>query len=485
MARAFNNIPTVFVAFGATGDLMRLKVVPALYHLYRKKELPDHFAVIGFGRRAWSDAEFQAHVRTILEAHGTHGEDEAFVQSFISLFSFQEGYAEKPESYAALKKLFDALDAQWKVCANKLFYLAVSPELYEPICTNLAKSHLTDPCSPEEGWTRVIVEKPFGTDYVSARKLDELLATLFKEEQIYRIDHYLAKEMLQNILVFRFSNNLFELNWDKDFIERIEMRLLEEVGVEKRGAFYDGVGALRDVGQNHLLQMLALITMEHPRSFAADDIRNSRAEVLDRLIVPTREAIAKNTFRAQYNGYRAIPGVTADSNTETYFSVRAELTGDRWSGVPMYLEAGKRLGDPLKEIRILFKHPKPCLCPEGGPHHRNEVVIRMEPKEEIVIEYWTKKPGLTYATEERMFHFLLREKTARVQYTEEYERLLLDCIRGDQTLFISTQEIRAMWRFTDPIVAAWNKDAVPLHQYEPGGKNITGVAKTMRTERSV
>jgi glucose-6-phosphate 1-dehydrogenase len=467
------NIPTIFVAFGATGDLMRLKVVPALFHLFRKKELPQHFCIIGFGRRAWSDEEFRSHVRDIIEKHGTHGADAAFVDSFLQLFRFQEGYAENTESYIALKKQFDILDKEWGVCANKLFYLAVAPELYEPICTNLSSSHLSDPCSPEEGWTRVIVEKPFGTDYESARKLDELLATLFREEQIYRIDHYLAKEMLQNILTFRFSNNLFELNWDKDFIERIDMRLLEEIGVEKRGAFYDSVGALRDVGQNHLLQMLALITMERPASFAAEDIRSKRAEILHALEVPSPKDVAKESFRAQYDGYRSITGVAPDSETETYFKVRARFSSDRWKGVPLYMEAGKRLGEPLKEIRILFKHPTPCLCPQDAEHHKNEVVIRMEPKEEIVIEFWSKKPGYTYATEPRMFHFLLREQAGRVQYTEEYERLLLDCIRGDQTLFISTDEIRAMWRYTDPIVAAWKAGAVPMKTYAPGEKQVT------------
>src|SRR3989344_3963285 len=467
------NIPTNFVAFGATGDLMRRKVIPSLYYLHTRGSLPDRFRVVGFSRRDWSHDEFRRYIREVVEEHTGVPLPDAVVHPFLEFFFFQKGTFEDAESYRALKTFFDQSDKEWGVCSSRLFYLAVAPEFYEGILKNLSDSGLTDPCAPEEGWTRVIVEKPFGIDSDTAKTIDELLDKLFKEEQIYRIDHYLAKEMLQNILAFRFANNLFEMQWGNKLIERISIKLYERIGVEKRGPFYDSVGALRDVGQNHLLQMLALVTMEHPLNLDAPSVQKKRAEILEKLEVISEKEAKRATFRAQYAGYRKIEGVAPDSETETYFKIRASLTSPTWKGVPVILESGKRMGDPLKEIVVTFKHPSPCLCPLGGPHHKNEVIIRMEPREEILIEFWTKKPGFSFETEQRMFHYMLRDQSAHVPYVEEYAKLLLDCVRGDQTLFISTDEIRAMWRFTDPILAAWRKSAVPLMMYEPDTKEAT------------
>jgi glucose-6-phosphate 1-dehydrogenase len=464
-----HNIPTTLIAFGATGDLMRLKVVPALFHLYRKKELPDMFRVIGFSRRPWSDTEFQEYIREHLSAHAQREE----IDAFVSLFSFQQGDFDDAESYDALKARVDAQDQAWGVCANKLIYLAVAPEFYTKIAGHVARSNLSEPCAPGGGWVRIIVEKPFGNDAESALMIDESLAKLFSEEQIYRIDHYLGKEMLQNILSFRFSNNLFEIPWGKELIERIDIRLMESIGAEKRGALYDATGTLRDVGQNHFLQMLALVTMEHPISYEAASIRAKRADILRRLHILSDADVREHTVRAQHAGFRQIPGVAPDSKTETYFNVRATLDHERWRGVPIYMEGGKRMGEALKEIVITLKHPTPCLCPAHGPHHTNEIRITMEPKEEILIGFWSKRPGLTMQTEPRVLHFLLRERTHVAQYTEEYERLVLDCIRGDQMNFISTDEIRAMWRYIDPIVSAWKRDVVPLRRYMPDTREIS------------
>ncbi|MBI4088341.1 glucose-6-phosphate dehydrogenase [Candidatus Kaiserbacteria bacterium] len=472
MAAPEKDIPTIFVAFGATGDLMRRKVLPALYYSYKHGELPAMFTVIGFSRREWSDDEFRTYVRGVLEEHADTSMRDDELEPFLKLFKFQKGTFENPKSYEELKKTFDACDAAWKVCSNKLFYLSAAPEYYDVILNELHSSGLTDPCDPEEGWTRVIVEKPFGMDSTTAKKLDELLGKLFKERQIYRIDHYLAKEMLQNILTFRFSNNLFEIPWGKSLIESIRIRVLEKIGVEKRGAFYDSVGALRDVGQNHLLQMLALVTMDHPETFDAEIIQKKRAKILEALIVPAEKEIVRTTFRAQYEGYRDIAGVAPGSETETYFKVKALLNHPRWESVPIVMESGKRLGEPLKEIVVTFRHPAPCLCPPGQPHHKNEVIFRMEPKEEILIEFWTKKPGFSFTTERREFNYMLRDTSVHIPYVEEYAKLLLDCIRGDQTLFTSTEEIRAMWRYVDPILAAWRKDAVPLAIYVPDTRNV-------------
>lgn len=466
MLQSKDNIPTIFTAFGASGDLMRIKVVPALFHLYQSGELPTMFRVVGFSRRQWSDADFREHVRAIVSAHAVD-QDQARIDSFLELFYFQRGDFDERQSYADLKERTNTFDREWGVCANKLFYLAVAPEFYTTIASHVAESGLSESCGPNEGWTRIVVEKPFGHDGESARVIDDTLAKLFREEQIYRVEHYLAKEMLQNILNFRFANNVFESQWDNTFIEKIEIRLLESIGVEKRGSFYDATGTLRDVGQNHFLQMLALLTMERPVSLDSAAIREKRAQLLEALEIPTPDEIKRFTTRAQYKGFREIAGVSPESTTETYFKVRASIQSARWMGVPITMEGGKRLGPARKEIQITFKHPRACLCPPEEPHHTNGVIIRMEPREEIVIEWWAKKPGHTAETEKRSFDFALRERPKAAQYTEEYEKLLLDCIRGDQTLFVSTPEVRAMWKFIDPIVSAWQANATPLLTYEP------------------
>ena len=473
------NIPTIFAAFGATGDLMRRKVLPALYYSYKQGELPKMFKVVGFSRREWTDEKFREYVHEVLEEHAKEKIPAEVLAPFLSVFKFQRGEFSDPTSYEGLKKTFDECDKEWGVCSNKLFYLSVAPEFYEVILKDLSDSGLADVCAPGEGWTHIIVEKPFGIDLDTAKQIDELLGTLFKEEQIYRIDHYLAKEMLQNILTFRFSNNLFELAWGNELIENIHIRVLEKIGVEKRGPFYDGVGAFRDVGQNHLLQMLALVTMEHPETFEASAIQKKRAEILESLeIIPAKEMKAA-TFRAQYEGYRQIEGVSPKSDTETYFKVRGSINSPKWKGVPLVIESGKRLGAPLKEIVVSFKHPMPCLCPPNGPHHKNEIIFRMEPREEILIEFWSKKLGFTFETERREFHYMLREQSEHVPYVEEYAKLLLDCVRGDQSLFISTEEIRAMWRFTDPILAAWREGKVPLETYKPDSQEALEKASSI------
>ena len=449
------------------------------------------FRVVGFSRRPLSDNEWRKHLEEKMKPRLKTNSEKFRARKFLKYFSYHQGFIDKKGDYASLSKTLAGIDKSWGMCANKLFYLAVPPELYETILICLAHSGLTAECLPKEGpvpleassasslmgWTRVIVEKPFGKNLKTAQELDALMGKLFKEKQIYRIDHYLAKEMLQNILIFRFANNLFERNWDNTSIEKIEIRLLEKIGVENRGAFYDSVGALRDVGQNHLLQMLALATMERPKTFEPETIRSRRVELLKKLKTPSRKEIELETFRAQYEGYKNIKGVNKKSRTETYFKVSARLESERWQGVEITLESGKRLGEPVKDITIHFRHPAVCACPRPGPHHQNKILIRLEPKEEIDVSFWSKKPGFETNTEERKLNFLFREKTGMHQYTEEYEKLLLDCIAGNQTLFISTNEIAEMWRFTDPIVNAWDKNLVPMKAYKPNTNEITREAE--------
>ncbi|MDP2232159.1 MAG: glucose-6-phosphate dehydrogenase [Actinomycetota bacterium] len=458
--------PTILVVFGATGDLMARKIVPSIFHLRSKGALPEHFACVGVSRRPWSDDDLRGRVKDIV-AERYPDADADSTEEFGGMFTYSQGAFADEAAYEALAKHLRVIDSQWGVCANKLFYLAVPPEHYETIFRRLAASGLTEPCDDLTGWTRVLVEKPFGSDADSSRELDELLASLFHEEQIYRIDHYLAKEMLQGILNFRFTNNLFETAWDRTAIESIDIVLHETIGVEKRGLFYDGVGALRDVGQNHLLQMLALVTMEQPAAEGAAAIRKERARTIREVLQPpTASEVALRTYRSQYDGFRQIEGVDPDSGTETFFRMRTELHGPRWAGVPVTLESGKRMDTVCKQIAVTFRHPHPCMC-SGGRHYQNRVIFNLEPRDEIKIEFWAKKPGFDNELEMREFRFFLYEREEKAQYVEEYARLLLDGFRGDQTLFVSTDEVRAMWEFIDPVVQAWDAGAVPLDTYTP------------------
>lgn len=462
--------PSILVVFGATGDLMSRKVVPSLYYLFGKGKLPEQLCVVGFGRRDWADEHLHTHVRAILAERMPHALPDD-VDLFVDRFRYHRGTFDDDGSYGGLKSRLQEIEGEWGVCSNKLFYLAVPPDNYETIFRRLASNGLTDACSDLAGWTRVLVEKPFGDDLDTARGLDTLLGSLFREEQIYRIDHYLAKEMLQGIMNFRFTNNLFETEWNRSAIESIAITLLEDIGVEKRGAFYDGVGALRDVGQNHLLQMLALVTMEQPVSSSPHDIREARAELIDSLPLMMPGEVARDTFRAQHMGYRDIPGVSPDSVTETYFKIRTRMSGPRWAGVPVTMESGKRMGPACKRIVVAFRHPHPCLC-DNSLHVMNQVVFTLEPDDRIEIVFWAKRPGFDSRVEERRFSFFLYEKAEKAQYVEEYGRLLFDAFRGDQSLFVSTREVDAGWRFIDPIIEGWGEGVAPLEFYEPGSPGI-------------
>ncbi|MBI5232502.1 MAG: glucose-6-phosphate dehydrogenase, partial [Coriobacteriales bacterium] len=462
--------------FGTTGDLMARKVVPSLLHLWQRGRLPERFRVIGFGRREWDDARLREHIGGILDACCSERLTSADRESFLDLFCYQFGHFDDPESYESVASHVQGHDDLWDECSSKLFYLAVPPEHYATILGNLAESGLTKGCSDAEGWTRVLLEKPFGDDEQSSRELDHLLEKLFKEEQVYRIDHYLAKEMLQGVMNFRFQNNLLEPAWNRDAIERIEINLLESIGVEKRGAFYDRVGALRDVGQNHLLQMLALVTMDQPASPGADDIRQARARAIEALRPPSVLEVAAESFRAQHDGYRAIEGVAADSDTETYFMLRTQLTGPRWTGVPVTMQSGKRMGEPLKNITVTFRQPPECMC-DPGQEVENRIRFELEPADAIRIDFWTKKPGFDEGIEERSLDFFLYEPQAKQQYVEEYATLLHDAIRGDQTLFVSSREVEAGWRFTDPWVEGWRSGLVGLERYEPDTATVVDAAR--------
>ncbi len=463
------DMPTMLIVLGATGDLMHKKIVPALFNLYKLGHTPKLFKIIGLSRRDWSDDDFKQSLRKILANHHkkqlVHKEQ---IEAFINLWTYHQGRFDVLSEYKELSTKLGFFDDKWNVCSNKLFYIAAPPQFYETILSNLHDSGLTQPCSPEEGFTRVLIEKPFGYDSHTASRLEILLSKLFKEEQIYRIDHYLAKENIQNILNFRFSNALFDSAWSNKYIEKVEIRLWEKLGVEKRGFFYDGLGALRDVGQNHLLQMVALMTMDHPGGFYSEAIRNKRVEILNTLQIIEKKEIVNNTYRAQYKDYLKIEGVNKSSNTETYFKIKLFLNHPRWIGVPFILESGKKLKEQKKEIVITFKHPNPCFCPTGSDHSlKNKVIFQLEPKEGVFIDLFSKKPGLNLEIKDSQFKYLLRKRGEKAQYVEEYEKLLLDAIKGDQTLFVRSDEVVAMWRFVDRITQEWEKN-VPLKFYKKG-----------------
>lgn len=458
--------PTILVIFGVTGDLAAKKIIPSLWHLFEQDILPDRVSIIGFSRRDFSIQEFKEYALDSLKKYGRENiTNEMFLQ-FFEAFSYQHGTFEDEKAYQALASKVNEIENSWGICANKLFYLAVPPSNYDIIFKNLALVKLNLPCGGKLGWSRILIEKPFGTNLLTARQLQSLLASYFKEEQIYRIDHYFFKEIVQGIENFRFSNNLFENIWDNSTIDSIDLRLHEKLGVEDRGNFYDSVGALRDVGQNHLLSMLAALTMEYPSSLGEADVRNSRAQILETLLPWKQQTLVKNTFRAQYSGYKAIQGVGSDSNTETYFALKTELLAPKWKDVSVTLSAGKRMAEVRKEIVLTLKHPKVCHLCEVSKHTPNRIVFRLEPKDEIEIHFWTKKPGFDRRLEERTFSFFLYEKQTKVQYVEEYAKVLYNAINGNQSLFISQNEVAAQWKFTDPVIESWKKDIIPLSEYK-------------------
>jgi glucose-6-phosphate 1-dehydrogenase len=456
-------IPTTIIIFGATGDLVRKKIIKSLFRLYSLGYLPEEFRLIGVSRRDYSDQVFRKFLlENAFDGIGSrHSKEE--VTGFLEKVFYFKGDFKDVDLYLRLKKSLEKISSPG-ICDNKLFYLAVPPGLYSGILDNISGSRLAVSCSPRTGWTRILVEKPFGNDISTARKLDNMLGKLFREEQVFRIDHYLAKDTIQNILFFRFSNILFEPAWNSNFIKKVEIKLLEDVDVETRGAFYDSIGALRDVGQNHMLQMLALVAMDNPRSQSADAIRRKRLEVLNS-IIPINDPgeIAKAVLMGQYRGYRETRDVAGDSMTETYFKIRVKLAGKRWAGVPFYMESGKALKEKKTEIMIYFHKPHHCLCTEKHSRHEysNILSLKVFPREGILLRFLAKKPGLSDMLEARDLEFDYRYQDG--QETGEYDRVMLDCMKGDQTLFTSTDEIRKAWDYITPIIENWDQSRLRLY----------------------
>ncbi len=448
--------PTSLIIFGATGDLMAKKIAPALFYLFENGKLPQNFHVIGASRRELTDEAFGEMIEEIILKHRHDDVDRRVFDRFLDLFTFSQVRFENDEDYEKLKATLDTRDRSYGK-TNRIIYLAVPPKAFPSIFEHRGFQKIVTETATGGFLARVIVEKPFGTDSASAEALEKILATCFSEEQIYRVDHYLAKDILQNIIDFRFKNNLFEHIWNKDSIESIHIRLWETLGVDTRGSFFDQLGALRDVGQNHLLEMLALITMERPAVFTPEELCAKRTEVLQQLQAPAEREMTTATFRAQHEGYRSVVGVEPDSTTETYFAIRTSLETPRWSGVPIYLESGKRMHETRKEIVVKFRAP-----------YENTITVRIAPLEEMVIEFLAKRPGiLESGLQKRNLHFKFHKVESNTQYVAEYGKMIQDAIDGDRTLFVGADEVRATWRFTDKIMDAWKKNIVPMAGYMP------------------
>lgn len=458
--------PTTLVIFGATGDLSQRYLIPAVFDLFMRGLLPENTRIVGFSRRDWTHEKFKSFVREALIEKGYSCAQES--HPFFDHTFYVQGDLTEEQGYTNLATFLNESDDELGVCTNKIFHLSVSPRLYDTVFHKLSESGLTTPCADhraneeEQTWTRVLVEKPFGKDRKEAQHLDQVLGSLFDESQIFRIDHYLAKETVQNILTFRFANSIFEPMWNKDHIEKVEIKIHESIDLGERGAFFNGVGALRDMGQSHILQLLALVAMEDPREMNPNKLREERTKVLEKVFVP--EVSEKYITRGQYEGYRDIEDIPDDSQTETYFKLEAQVKNDRWKDVPFILENGKALDRRQTEITIYFKVVESCVCPPGDTEHQNVLRFIIQPKEEISIRFWTKKPGFGFELEpqEFAFDYAFEEDEA----PEAYQRVIYDAFRGDQSLFASTDEVKAQWDLIMPVLDSWKE--LPLHIYKKG-----------------
>ncbi len=466
MAFSSHSEPLTIIIFGATGDLSRTKLLAALMDLSCSGCLPADTRIVGVARKELTDEEFQAMARKAIDRKA-HEHPPERVEEYLARLRYLSGDFTEYEMYPMMAQYLQAQDAERGVCSNKLYYLSVQPSLYEPIFEQLAHSGLSIPCAGVS-WVRIAVEKPFGHDSESAAQLDQKLTALFAEEQIFRIDHYLAKEAMENIIVFRFSNALFEPSWNAEHIESVHIRFLEPNGIGSRGNFYEDVGALRDVGQNHLLQMLAFVAMDDPKSLAADAIRAEREKVLGALVPLSPDELA-SVVKGQYASYRTEADVAEDSTIETYFTLTTHLDLPRWRGVPFVLEAGKGMHEHRIDITIVFKPIDSCIGSKDASDEvrKNRLTFTMQPEESITLTFFAKKRGFSMATEEKTFSFNYAEGTERLR--DAYEKLLLDCIRGDQTLFTTGKEVAAAWRYITPILRhRHNREPVIYEDNTPG-----------------
>ena len=469
--------PCAVVIFGASGDLTKRKLLPALYRLAQQRLLPAEFAIVGLARQKMSDAEFRSQMRAAVEEQDESGEfDETVWRSFAAGLFYLTGEFAEAETFTRLRETLTRVETERATAGNRLFYLATAPDFFGVVAKQLGDAGLAEP--EGSSWTRIIVEKPFGHDLHSARALNDELAQVFSEEQVYRIDHYLGKETVQNLLVFRFANSIFEPVWNREHIDHVQITNAEALGVEGRGAFYEKAGAVRDMIQSHVFQVMSLIAMERPSSLGADAIRDQKVKAMQAVRAIAVEKVDELAVRGQYGpgfvlgdnvpGYRQEPGVDSQSSTETFAALKLYFDNPRWQDVPFYLRSGKRLTRRVTEIAIQFKEMPHQLFSEcDAPVAANVLVLRIQPNEGITLRFGAKLPGQAMRIRSVNMDFRYGSSFG-VEPPEAYQRLLLDCMLGDSTLYARRDMTERGWEIVTPVLEAWQKPASAFPNYEAG-----------------
>jgi glucose-6-phosphate 1-dehydrogenase len=468
--------PTALAIFGATGDLARRKLFPALYNLAHEGQLPERFGLIGVARRDLPDDEFREWVGESIARFSRRRPDADVLRELLARMRYVASGFDDPDGYRRLGVALCELDEEAGEPLNRIFYLSTAPAFFPVIVEHLGGAELNQ-CAQSD--VRVVIEKPFGTDLASARELNRRTLSVLSEEQVFRIDHYLGKETVQNLMAFRFANAMFEPVWNRNYIDNVQITAAEDIGIEGRAEYYDNAGALRDLVQNHMMQLLCLVAMEPPSAFDAHKVRDEKVKVVESIRPPSEDEVATMAIRAQYvagvdageevPGYREEPGVPSDTKTETYAALRLKVNNWRWAGVPFYLRTGKRLARKVTEIAVTLR-PVPHLAfqQDGavGPQP-NQLVLTVQPDEGVTLTLGAKIPGarMRIRPVNMEFHY----GTSFVsQSPEAYERLILDAMRGDATLFTRDDEVEAFWAICDPILRAWRERDLPLFEYPAG-----------------
>jgi glucose-6-phosphate 1-dehydrogenase len=470
--------PTTLVIFGATGDLARRKLLPALYNLAHDGALPERFHLIGVSRKEKAHEDYRQECEEAIHRFSRRKPETDVLEGLLANVKYVPGTFDDDAVYAKLGTVLDEFEKQDGEPLNRAFYLSTAPSFFPVIVGALGKSKLAH---HERGEVRVIIEKPFGTTLEEARELNRCVLSIFDEPQVFRIDHYLGKETVQNMMAFRFANGMFEPLWNRNYIDSVQITAAEDLGIGSRADYYDHAGALRDLIQNHMLQLLCHVAMEPPVAFSAEEVRNEKVKVLQSIHEPTPAEIPSMAVRAQYAaghaggedvaGYLQEEGVPADSHTETYASLRLEVDNWRWAGVPFYLRTGKRLARKVTEIAVTLK-PVPHLAfsQDGSLGVQpNQLVLTLQPNEGVSLRLGAKIPGTRMIIRPVNMEFLYGTAFLS-QSPEAYERLITDAMRGDATLFTRNDEVEAQWRICDPIVAAWAAEPGPLAHYEAGSQ---------------
>ncbi|MGY3214410.1 glucose-6-phosphate dehydrogenase [Mucilaginibacter sp. HD30] len=463
MSSKTTSDPTIFIIFGGTGDLNARKLAPALYNLFLDGWMPKKFSIIGTGRTKMSDEDFRAKLLEDINQFSRSGKAvKEKWDEFIGNVYYQVSDAKDAETYKEFGKRIDAHNAEWKTKANVIYYLAVAPEFFPIITTNIAKAKLAE----DKKRVRIVIEKPFGHDLESAQELNKLISSLYDDCQIYLIDHYLGKETVQNIMAFRFANSILEPIWNRNFIEHVQISVTEQLGVQDRGPYYEGSGALRDMIQNHLLQLLCFIAMEAPNSFNAEELRNRKVDVLKAMRPFSPDDVRMSAVRGQYGpgwiqgeevpGYRQENKVDPNSNTETFAAIKFFVDNWRWHGVPFYVRTGKRMHQSASTITIQFKDVPHLVFPTEATEswQQNRLIISIQPEMSIRLQVQAKRPGIDMIlnTVDMVFDY---KGTYTSDAPEAYETLLLDTMAGDQTLFMRGDQVEAAWELIMPILKTW------------------------------